>query len=59
MMAIALLGLLAMQIMYLEKMVAMRNSHFSENVMRSLYNVSRMLEQYETKFFLDKDLAEA
>ena len=58
-MAIALLGLLAMQIMYLEKMVAMRNSQFSENVMRSLYNVSRMLEQNETKFFLDKDLAEA
>ena len=58
-MAIALLGLLAMQIVYLEKMVAMRNSQFSENVMRSLYNVSRMLEQNETKYFLDKDLAEA
>ncbi len=58
-MAIALLGLLAMQIVYLEKMVAMRNSQFSENVMRSLFNVSRMLEQNETKYFLDKDLAEA
>ena len=58
-MAIALLGLLAMQIMYLEKMVAMRNSQFSENVKRSMYNVSRMLEQNETKYFLDKDLAEA
>ena len=58
-MAIALLGLLAMQIVYLEKMVAMRNSQFSEIVMRSLYNVSRMLEQNETKYFLDKDLAEA
>ena len=58
-MAIALLGLLAMQIVYLEKMVAMRNSQFSEIVMRSLYSVSRMLEQNETKYFLDKDLAEA
>ncbi len=58
-MAIALLGLLAMQIVYLEKMVDMRNSQFSEIVMRSLYNVSRMLEQNETKYFLDKDLAEA
>ena len=58
-MAIALLGLLAMQIVYLEKMVAMRNSQFSEVVMRSLYSVSRMLEQNETKYFLDKDLAEA
>ncbi len=58
-MAIALLGLLAMQIVYLEKMVAMRNSQFSEIVMRSLYSVSRMLEQNETKYFLDQDLAEA
>jgi signal transduction histidine kinase len=58
-MAIALLGLLAMQIMYLEKMVAMRNSQFYENVMRSLYSVSTMLQQNETKYFLDQDLAEA
>ena len=59
MMAIALLGLLAMQIVYMEKMVDMRNSQFSEIVMRSLYSVSTMLEQNETKYFLDKDLAEA
>ena len=58
-MAIALLGLLTMQIVYLERMVAMRNSQFSEIVMRSLYSVSNMLEQNETKYFLDKDLAEA
>ena len=58
-MAIALLGLLAMQIMYLEKMVAMRNSQFNEIVMRSLSSVSTMLEQNETRYFLDKDLAEA
>ncbi len=58
-MAIALLGLLAMQIVYLEKMVAMRNSQFYENVMRSLYSVATMLEQNETKYFLDKDLAES
>ena len=58
-MAIALLGLLAMQIIYLEKMVAMRNSQFYENVMRSLYSVSTMLQQNETKYFLDQDLAEA
>ena len=58
-MAIALLGLLAMQIMYLEKMVAMRNSQFNEIVRRSMYSVSKMLEQNETKYFLDLDLAEA
>ena len=58
-MAIALLGLLAMQLMYLEKMVAMRESQFSEIVRRSLYSVSTMLEQNETKYYLEKDLAEA
>ncbi len=58
-MAIALLGLLAMQIVYLEKMVNMRNSQFSETVMRSLYSVSTMLEQNETKYYLDMDLADA
>ena len=58
-MAIALLGLLAMQIVYMEKMVDMRNSQFDETVKRSLYSVSTMLEQNETKYFLDQDLAEA
>ena len=58
-MAIALLGLLAMQIVYMEKMISMRNSQFSEIVKRSLYNVSTMLEQNETAYFLDQDLAEA
>ncbi len=58
-MAIALLGLLAMQIVYMERMVAMRNSQFSEIVMRSMYSVSTMLEQNETKYYLDMDLAEA
>ena len=58
-MAIALLGLLAMQIVYLDKMVGMRNSQFDEIVKRSLYSVSTMLEQNETKYFLDQDLAEA
>ena len=58
-MAIALLGLLAMQLMYLEKMVAMRNSQFNEIVMRSMYSVANMLEQNETKYFLDQDLVEA
>ena len=58
-MAIALLGLLAMQIVYMEKMIDMRNSQFSEIVKRSLYNVSTMLEQNETAYFLDQDLTEA
>jgi len=58
-MALALLGAIAMQLVYLEQMAAMRNSQFSEGVLRSLYSVSQQLEQNETKYYLDQDLAEA
>ena len=55
-MAVALLGLLFVQIMYMENMIKMRNEQFAEIVKRSLYGVSTMLEQNETKYFLDQDL---
>ncbi len=55
-MAVTLLGLLFMQIMYIEKMVKMRNDHFKELVTMSLYNVSQKLERDETQYFLDKHL---
>jgi len=58
-MAVALLGLLFVQIMYMENMIKMRNEQFSEVVMRSLYNVAINLERDETKHFLDQDLNEA
>ena len=58
-MAVALLGLLFVQIMYIENMIKMRNEQFSEVVMRSLYNVATNLERDETKYFLDQDLNEA
>lgn len=58
-MAIAMLGLLFLQIMYMENMIKMRNEQFSEIVTRTLYSVSTMLEQNETKFYLDQDLQEA
>lgn len=58
-MALTLLGLLAVQIMYMENMVKMRNEQFNELVTRSLYDVSTMLEQHETKYYLDQDLQEA
>ena len=58
-MALTLLGLLAVQIMYMENMIKMRNEQFKELVTRSLYSVSTMLEQNETKYFLDQDLQEA
>ncbi len=55
-MACTFLGLLSVQIMYLENMVKMRNEQFSETVMRSLNGVAATLEQDETRYYLDKDL---
>ena len=55
-MACTFLGLLLVQIMYLENMVKMRNEQFSETVMRSLNGVASRLEQDETRYYLDKDL---
>ena len=57
-MASAILGLLYVQIMYMENMIKMRNEQFSETVMRSLYGVSTALEQDETRYYLNKDLKE-
>lgn len=58
-MAIAMIGLLFLQIMYMENMIKMRNEQFSEIVTRSMYSVTTMLEQNETKYYLDQDLQEA
>lgn len=58
-MACTFVGLLYVEIMYMENMIKMRNQQFDETVMRSLYSVSSLLEQDETKFFLDQDLSEA
>ena len=58
-MAIAVLGLLYVQIMYMENMVQMRNEQFRDVVMHSLNNVASKLERDETEHFLDQDLNEA
>ncbi len=58
-MAATIMGLLFVQIMYMEDMVRMRNEQFSETVKRSLYAVSDALEQDETRYYLDQDLNEA
>jgi two-component system phosphate regulon sensor histidine kinase PhoR len=57
-MACTFLGLLFVQIMYMENMIKMRNEQFSEVVKRSLYGVSTTLEQDETKRFLEEDVDE-
>ncbi len=57
-MACSFLGLLFVQIMYMENIIKMRNEQFSEIVKRSLYSVSTSLEQDETKYFLEEDVNE-
>lgn len=57
-MALTFMGLLYVQIMYMKNMVRMRDDQFSEGVKRSLYAVSTMLEQDETKHYLEEDIAQ-
>ena len=58
-MAVAVLGLLYVQVKYIDSMVKIRNGQFDAAVMRSLNNVASKLEHDETKHFLDQDLDEA
>lgn len=57
-MALTFIGLVYVQFLYMSSMVRMRNDQFDENVRRSLYAVSVMLEQQEAKYFLDQSLAQ-
>lgn len=54
-MAITIGALLYFQIIYLERMVKMREEQFSGSVMRSLYATSGYLERQETLYFLEQD----
>lgn len=49
-------GLLLMQLIYMQSMVRMRQDQFNEGVRRSLYMVSSLLEQDETRHFLEEDV---
>lgn len=57
-MGVSFLGLLALQIMYIEEMVKMKREQFDESVTRSLYQVAHNLELNETARFLEKDVNE-
>lgn len=57
-MALTFIGLLYMQVMYMQNMIRMRDDQFSEGVKRSLYAVTTNLEQDETKHFLEEDVAQ-
>lgn len=55
-MGITFCALLYFQITYLENMVKMRESQFSEGVMRSIYGTVGLLERRETMHFLEEDI---
>lgn len=57
-MVLTFIGLIYVQFLYMSSMVRMRNDQFDENVSRSLYAVSVMLEQQEAKHYLEENLAE-
>src|SRR5574344_60846 len=57
-MGFSFLGLLYLQISYIEDMAKMKKEQFDESVNRSLYQASRNLELNETLRFLEKDVKE-
>lgn len=57
-MGVAFLGLLLLQISYIEDMAKMKREQFDESVNRSLYQASRNLEMNETLRYLEKDVNE-
>lgn len=57
-MVLTFIGLIYTQFMYMSSMVKMRNDQFDENVRRSLYAVSTMLEEEEARHFLEQNLAQ-
>ena len=57
-MGLSFVGLLYLQISYIEEMAKMKKEQFDESVNRSLYQASRNLEMNETLRYLEKDIKE-
>ncbi len=57
-MGLSFLGLLYVQISYIEEMAKMKKEQFDESVNRSLYQASRNLEKNETLRYLENDVNE-
>lgn len=55
-MGLSFLGLLFMQLSYIEEMAKMKKEQFDESVNRSLYRASRNLEVNETLRYLEKNI---
>lgn len=58
-MAVTFIGLLYIEIKYMDDIIKMRDDQFSEGVRRSLYMVSSRLEQEETRYYLEDDVSGA
>lgn len=58
-MVLTFIGLLYLQISYMDTMVKLRNEQFSETVKRSLIRVAKNLEWDETRRYLDEDIEES
>lgn len=57
-MGLSFLGLLYLQISYIEQMARMKKAQFDESVKQSLKEVARNLELNETRRYLEKGVAE-
>jgi len=55
-MGLSFLGLLFLQLSYIEEMAKMKKEQFDESVNRALYQASRNLEMDETQRYLEKDV---
>ena len=57
-MGLSFVGLLFLQLSYMDQMVKMKKEQFDESVNRSLYQASRNLEMNETLRYLETDVKE-
>ncbi len=58
-MVLTFIGLLYLQISYMDTMVELRNEQFDDAVKRSLFRVSKSLEWEETRRYLDEDIEQS
>ena len=58
-MIIAFVGLLFLQVKYIQITLDTRNEQFDESVKRSLYQVAQSLEIDQTLQFIEEDIAES
>ena len=58
-MGLSFMGLLFLQLRYIQEMAKMKKEQFDESVTRALYQASRNLELNETLRYLERDVKES